>query len=185
MTLKKLNSNKSFLIKWLIANFLAIPVGFILAVILSEAIVNIFHPEETNLIVGLCFGTSVGFAQWLVLKKSLNLPKWWIGAPALGIGIPFALMVLLKEGGFTFPNIFNIEGIFEKILYFFVGCLAGVLQFKMLKVHFTNPIVWVLASGIAWGISFSINGLWIPGLVMGLITAITIVWILKPINVQM
>ena len=56
MNVKLSQDEKKFWSWWVLANGIGFPVGFILAIILSYAVANIFYPKETNLIVGLCVG---------------------------------------------------------------------------------------------------------------------------------
>ena len=167
--------DKQFLIRWLTANFIAWPIGLILAIILSYSIVNIFHPKETNLIVGFGIGVSVGFAQWFVLKNIINLTKWWIVASGLGIGIPYATLILLKESNVLLPSLFNIEGFYWGMTYFASGAIVGIIQMKMLRTIFSNSYLWIIISCIAWGLALSLNSFLISGIIIGLITALAFV----------
>ena len=76
---------------------LVLGIGLFIAIILSYTVVNIFHPEETNLILGLGIGFSVGISQWFVLKKYLKISKWWMIIPCIFIGIPFAILMMMEE----------------------------------------------------------------------------------------
>lgn len=179
MKTDKFNFDKHLLFRWMIANFLGCFLGLILAIVFSYAVVNIFHPEETNLILGLGYGVGIGFAQWYILKSHLNLSKWWILASALGIGIPFATIILLEEGGYIFPEIFNIDGSSIGLIFFLSGIIVGFFQMKMISSKFSKSYLWVLASCLAWGIALSLNSILFFGVIIGLITAITFAWGLK------
>ena len=78
MTLLKLDPKVRSIIRWLASNTIAWPLGLLVAIILSHLIVNIFHPEETNLIDGLCLGLGIGFAQWQVLKTLMRINILWL-----------------------------------------------------------------------------------------------------------
>jgi hypothetical protein len=78
MTLLKLDPKVRSIIRWLASNTIAWPLELLVAIILSHLIVNIFHPEETNLIVSLCLGLGIGFAQWQVLKTLMRINILWL-----------------------------------------------------------------------------------------------------------
>lgn len=166
----KFNPHLKLVILWLVGNTIAWPLGLLLAIILSHLIVNIFHPEETNLTVGLCLGISIGFAQWMVLKKLAKVSLWWIVVPGIGIGFPYAWVTFYLESGNSLPLLFTIENAFMAIMLFICGAIVGLIQthFKSLKI--SKSYIWILLSGIAWSISITLNSFLYSGLLIGLVT---------------
>lgn len=78
--------------------------GGIAAFLLSYMVVNIFYPKESNLILGLCIGSGVGYAQWLVLKRKMKISSLWGLACTICLGIPFIAEVILEETEYKIPN---------------------------------------------------------------------------------
>jgi len=174
-----IKTNKRLLIRWLIANFLAWPIGLFIAIILSYTVVNIFHPEETNLILGLGIGFSVGISQWFVLKKYLKISKWWMIIPCIFIGIPFAILIMMEENGNTLPVLFNIDEAGQILFFFTAGVLTGIFQIIVFKGTLSNSYSWIILSGIAWAASLAYNQILLSGIIMGLITGFGLIILIR------
>jgi len=183
MTSIKLDLRIKLIIRWLVANTIAWLLGLLLAIILSHLVVNIFHPEETNLIVGLCLGFSLGFAQWLVLKRLMKISILWFIVPAIGIGLPYAWFIMQLEAGNDLPLILNTDGVFLAILFFICGALVGFIQSRLKSMNLGKSYIWILLSGIAWSISLTINSFLFSGLIFGLVTLAAFILILKERNI--
>jgi len=185
-TINSIKKNPSFklIINWLIANTIAWPLGLLLAIIFSYLIVNIFHPEETNLIVGLCAGITIGFAQWKVLKKFMKISVLWIVVTGIGIGFPYAWVTVHLESGKNLPLLLNTEGVFMAVLFFVCGAFVGLIQtqFKLIKIN--KPYIWIFLSGIAWSISITLNSFLLSGLIIGFVTLPAFILILKERKIE-
>lgn len=179
MTVIKLDQKMKLIIQWLVANTIAWILGLLLAIILSHLIVNIFHPEETNLIVGLCLGFSLGFAQWQILKKLMKMSILWFIVPAIGIGLPYGWIIMQVEAGNDLPLILNTEGAFLAILFFISGALIGFIQSRLKPMNLGKSYIWILLSGLAWSISLTVNSFLFSGLIFGLVTLAPFILILK------
>jgi len=184
MTSIKMNPTVKSIIRWVAANFMAWPMGLLLAIILSYLVVNIFHPEETNLIVGLCLGFSMGLAQWLVLKSLIKIGKLWFVVSVIGIGLPYGWVILYLEAGNKIPLVFNIEGVFMAILFFICGAFVGLIQCRIESFNMGKSYIWVLLSGIAWSISITLNSFLFSGFIFGLVTLAPFVFLLKKRNIS-
>jgi len=172
MYLKLTKFEKKFLGRWVLANSISFPVGIIVAIVLSYAVVNLFYPKETNLIVGICLGGIVGFSQWFVLKKYIKIGIWWIFSCSIGIGIPFIVAVVIFELTGTDPSIVGVEIIDHGIVMFIGGLITGLLQVRMVSDFSSKGIWWIIISGFAWGIGWF--GLILGGAVLGLISGIAL-----------
>ena len=179
MNFIKNKPNLKLITEWLVANAIAWPLGFLLAIILSYAIVNIFHPEETNLIIGFSVGITIGFAQWMVLKKLMKISMLWIVAPAIGIGIPYAWVTINAESGNNLPLLLNTEWVFMAILFFICGAFVGLVQSRLKWINTGKSYIWILLSGIAWSISITLSSFLFSGLIIGLVTLAAFILILK------
>ena len=72
------------------------------------------------------------------------------------------------------------------------GLIIGIIQLPLLRKHFSGSIFWIITSTIAWGVSILITAidtgsekglllLFILGaLLYGAITGATLMWILRP-----
>ena len=180
---------KKFLLKWVTANGLGWLVGAIGAIILSHLVVNIFYPKETNLIVGLCIGAGVGYAQWFVLKGIFKISSLWGLVCTVCMGIPFIAFVIMDENGYKFSS-FNgdDEFLYRLVFGLIIGFVIGLLQVQFLKPYLKKAVWWIAASSIGWGICFlassvpmpfALLGLLAGGILLGLITGSGIIWMSK------
>jgi hypothetical protein len=179
MNFIKNKPNLKLIIIWLVANAIAWPLGILLAIILSYAIVNIFHPEETNLIIGFSTAITIGFAQWKVLKKLMTISMLWIVAPGIGIGFPYAWVTINVESGNNLPLLLNTEWVFMALLFFICGAFVGLIQSRLKSINTGKSYIWILLSGIAWSISITLNSFLFSGLIIGLATLAAFIFILK------
>ena len=158
--------------KWMLASGIGYPLGLLVAFPLSYGLVNRVYPKESNLILGLCIGLVVGLLQWRVLRRRADISARWVGASALGMAIPFVLLVLLAELGFgpvrLFAHPMLNDVVALAIPMAFGGLLTGLLQVPLLKPFGDRAPLWIAVSTVAWGIS--IFGLWLGGVILGVVT---------------
>ena len=168
--------------RWFLATFLGWFIGIILAIVLSYAIVNLFYPEETNLIVGLVLGAVVGGAQVIAVRRTLYLTRRWILGAAVGMGIPFIIGVVVGKILFSGAEASDIGLVPIAIVG---GALAGLIQAPMLKRHTARAKWWILASVVSWGAAWLVStawgglGLFTGGLVLGAVSGFLVIWLLK------
>lgn len=181
----KFNRNeKSFLGDMIIATGIAWPVGFVVTIALSYGVVNLFYPEETNLIAGICIGAVVAFSQRLILKKYFAISTWWIFAAVIGIGLPFVIDFIFFELKGNESSITGIEILDMAAIMFAGGLITGLLQHNSLKSHTSKFRWWIIVSAMAWGLGWC--GLMLGGVVFGLISGIALLNLLKlPVNAEM
>jgi len=168
MNLKFTRSEKQFWGRMVLVTGIAWPAGIILAIFFSYAVVNLFYPKETNLIVGLCLGAVVGYSQWFVLKKYFKVSRWWIWASTIGIGLPFVAQVIYMESVSIENDLIISELLGQIITLFSGGLLTGLLQFRTLKPFSKRSNWWIIISPLAWAISWA--GFFLGGVILGLIT---------------
>jgi len=179
---------KAFLGKWILVTSIAWPVGIIGSFIVAH-IVNIIYPKETNLVVGLCVGAVVGYSQRFVLRKQITVDGWWGLACAIGLGVPFIVVVIFDEVGFKLPDLPSVQLLSRTIIGIIGGLLSGLFQLRLLKPYSTKAGWWILASSIGWGICWlassiagplvALVGLVIGGILLGVITGGCLLWILE------
>lgn len=177
---------KKFLLNWITANGIGWLVGSIGAIILSYLVVNIFYHKETNLIVGLCIGASVGYAQWFVLKRKFKISSLWGLVCTVCMGIPFIAEVIMDESGHKIPYFQGDYEFLGRLIFgMIVGLVIGLLQMQFLKPYFKKAAWWIAASSVGWGVCFLASSVPMPlamlgmlsgGVLLGLITGYSIIW---------
>jgi hypothetical protein len=153
--------------RWLLATVIGWGVGIIFAIVLSYAVVNLFHPEETNLIVGLCVGAGVGSAQVIASRRMISSRWGWVLGTIAGIGIPYTINVLLAEG---WLGTIQVSKIWLVLIVIVAGVLAGVLQVASLMRHTLRARWWIWTSVITWCVTWFISlTLHDPGFIVGVL----------------
>ena len=105
-------------------------------------------------LLGICCGAIIGALQRSVLNRRFKLPRgWWVFATTVGL----ALYIMFRD---LVPNLAIILGLpvqFYSIgngaCYFLAPLPLSVVQWSILRRHFTRSGLWILATAIA---------LWLP-----------------------
>lgn len=160
-------------------------------------------------IVGALEGAALGLAQWLVLRRYIKRIYWWIVATAIGaiaawlIGLKaiVVLILIFLDGGTV--RSFS-PGLLPAVFWLgaWVGTILGLAQWFVIRTHVRQGFLWVLVNALAWGLGlltvftganfvtpgeFTLETAFIgliagatTGCVIGAITGIGLVWLLKP-----
>ena len=144
---------------------------------------------------GILFGSSIGFIQWRLLRKTFSVPKSWILLVPTGIIITelivgiFLSRMGLNRGEFTFWENNPLPHALIASIY---GLVIGLIQFPLIRKQFSRSSFWIVASTLAWGASILITAInvtndifllitFIIGILLyGFITGSVFIWILKP-----
>lgn len=128
---------------WTKSTFWGWLLGVVLIIVISSFLDSI-GIEHMQFYVGVGMGAGVGLSQWLLLKKQIDVNANWIVASVIGLGLPFLLLDLWM----------NETSMYKLPVGVALGGLAvGLLQFNILKKHFSNPTPWVIGSFAGWCIA--------------------------------
>lgn len=151
--------------RWVLATVVGWGVGLVVTIVLSYTVVNRFHPEETNLIAGVCIGASVGLAQVVAVRGVLPLKWVWVLGVIVGMGVPYTVVILSVEAWF---GAIQVSGLWLVPIVLAAGALAGLLQVGALKRHTLEAHRWIWMSVVIWGVTWLISvSLREPGLSVG------------------
>ncbi len=161
-------------------------------------------------IVGLSQGIVLGFAQWLVLRRYIKHIGKWIAVTTIVIVIAWLLGIqaiilltfylALDHAGTVETRILAARG--ALLLGAWVGSALGLAQGLVLRGHVRQIGWWIFANALAWAcgllvafvgiplmtfdrfnfftvLAAAVNGLTV-GAVVGGITGIALLWLLKP-----
>jgi hypothetical protein len=176
--------------RWLLATLIGYVVGAGFAIVLTGTIggiaslLGLFHPRETDLIVGLCVGAAIGLAQVIALRQILALNYGWVWGGLVGFGLPFTLDVLLDEG---WLGAIEVPLAWLITVGIIAGALAGIIQTAALRRHTPRAGWWTWMSAASFGIAslcfFSLDdaglGLIAGMLVVGVLSGAFLVWLVK------
>jgi hypothetical protein len=160
-------------------------------------------------VVGALEGITLGLTQWLVLRRYIKHMGWWIIATGIGAMIAWLIglkvivvLTLIFFSDLTAQPMLStlLEAAF--FLGIWVGAVLGCAQWFVLRSHVRRAMIWVFANALAWGfgllialtgatlikpgevkletalIGIATGG--VTGFVIGAITGIALVWLLKP-----
>jgi len=133
---------------WLFATLIAVVVGFAVFFLVMSALgkrMATIPYFAASLIMTGCFGTVIGLAQWMVLRRYVQRSVVWIGATLLGflIGSP---VLLSMSGGFG-PYITTLRSLGMTVV---LGCGLGVVQWFVLRKKISRSALWVGISLVSW-----------------------------------
>lgn len=168
----------------------------------TVSIVGILH------IVGLLQGTVLGIAQWFVLRHRIQHPGRWIGvtiAGALvawmtGVKAGILLAIISSLGIDATRYLLLLRGVV--IIGAWVGSVVGLAQWFILRTRLRRAAWWIPANALAWAIGILVSFLgvgmiapaqeWslrrvlteaatgmLSGAVIGALTGIVLIWLLK------
>ncbi len=133
--------------------------------------------EVAVVLSGALGGTSVGIAQWLVLRRRVARAGWWVLASSVGLAVGMVV------GPDIIPDLSRAEptfvvGIAQVALRGVRdGASMGIAQWLVLRRRVARGGWWVLAStvGLAVGVLFSVAA----GVIYAPITGGVLVWLLR------
>ena len=152
----------NLLIQWVLASTLGWTIGLDLALAVSAE----------SVVVGAFVGTTVGISQWLVLRRHVPLPWWWIPSSAIGsaaatvvgafVGFPF-IEVTDFSLGFALPSWLFPQKDLMVVSYVFggpgagaiVGAGVGLIQ-RIAFRRLLRPGPWVLSSTAGFAVGFAV-----------------------------
>lgn len=152
----------NLLIQWVLASTLGWTIGLDLALAVSAE----------SVVVGAFVGTTVGISQWLVLRRHVPLPWWWIPSSAIGfaaatvvgaiVGFPF-IEVTDFSLGFALPSWLFPQKDLMVVSYVFggpgagaiVGAGVGLIQWFAFR-RLLRPGPWVLSNTAGFAVGFAV-----------------------------
>jgi len=135
---------KTFFI-WVGLSLLAFPIAGELAHIVAGPVDGVMPA----LIGGALTGAGIGFAQWLMLRRSLDVRLEWIAVTAVGLAI--GLAVGAKAVGYeTDVSDLAIMGAIS-------GAFVGVGQGVLLRGKFSLWLAWMAAMPVLWAVAWVVS----------------------------
>ena len=199
-----------FLRNWTLLNAGFFVIGYILIIVFGILKMEIFHLSkdewgspllQTMWQIGnaMIIGISIGYIQWRMLRKTYGVSSSWIYLVPAGMILTelMAGIMLWKmginRGEFAFWENNPLQHALIATIY---GLVIGLIQFPIIRKHFFKSTFWIVASTLAWGVSILLTAIkvtndtlllitFIIGLLLyGLITGVTLMWILKPKEIK-
>jgi hypothetical protein len=199
-----------FLRNWTLLNAGFFIIGYILVIIFSVLIMDASNLPKNEwgspflqtiwkIGEGIILGCTIGFIQWRLLRESFNISSLWIYL--IPIGIVFTELIAgiilwkmgINRGEFSFWENNPLPHALIASIY---GFVIGLIQLPIIRKHFSRSIYWIVANTMAWGVSILITAIKVENdiillitfiigiLLYGLITGVSWMWVLKPIEIK-
>ena len=164
-------------LRWALANIVGEVLGLGLAGVIAIVMVLTIGEPESALVAllmagvmiaaGTLEGVIVGFAQWLVLRRSLRRlsRREWIMATAIGafaawaIGMaPSTLMALDQSAGSSPPPEISdaVKYALASVMGAALGMILGAPQCLVLRRYASGASLWVWANAAAWAVGMPV-----------------------------
>jgi hypothetical protein len=104
------------------------------------------------LIGGALTGAGIGFAQWLMLRRSLGVGLEWIAATSVGLAVGLTIGAVVV-GYETTTSQLAIMGAIS-------GAFVGVAQGLLLRERFSRWYVWTAAMPVLWTLGWLVTDAW-------------------------
>ena len=112
-----------------------------------------FEQAANGAFLGILFGVTIGFFQWLVLRRHISRACWWIVATIAGLGLGTPLAAVAQHDIFD-NNFWVAAPLYLMLIAATVpGIVVGLLQRLVLQRHFDRTWWWILSSALTWPVS--------------------------------
>ncbi|MBA3584958.1 MAG: hypothetical protein H0W36_10615 [Gemmatimonadetes bacterium] len=137
-----------FIFSWMFA-FLGFPIGGFLAFLLVGSIEGVVSAA----LGGALAGAVIGAAQWLALRRRLDVTAWWIIATALGLALGNAIGTALIDAGTGIGDLL-VTGVTA-------GIAVGFLQWVLLRKRVRGAGLWPPVVAVSWPVGWTVT--WMVG----------------------
>jgi len=188
---------RSFWFRWLAASAVGSGVGVVSWVSVGTAAEAIGLTPQSGFsrvlipaLVGAAFGAPFGIAQWMVLRRHLQLAGRWVTASTVGYAAVFLLggLFFSGEGAADLPP--GRQVLLGGLLGAAVALIPSVLQWLLvLRSQLTRAGTWIATSVLSWTLGFAVSFLLRlvlgdPSFVLGPMVAVALsgivmVWLLR------
>jgi len=139
-------SGRSLTLRWIVAT-VGFPIGGFIGHLVGGPAATVVAGLMSGLIAGAIIGTGQGIALGILRPRALAL---WAGATAIGLGGGLAAVTAVIGQIDTQADAIVLGAI--------TGLALGAGQAALLmREHIANAWIWVVASGIAWAVGWTVT----------------------------
>jgi hypothetical protein len=190
LNLGRIHSGWGFWLLWYAATFIGmvlyfIPVGVVHMVLGLDRLEDPLRSGEVTpwmlvlaaVLCGAACGSTIGLAQWLVLRRRLQRVGWWVGATIAGyasIGLLPLIASVFQPGwlNWAFTLIINgkmhwlarVEAAWPAaswpagaITLTMFGAVLGIMQWLVLRGHLYRAGWWIAISAGGWALAAALS----------------------------
>lgn len=143
-----------FWLLWVWACTLGLEIGIFFGRVLGHPSSGVMFTFLQNIIGGVILGTTIGFAQWLILRHHFPREPFWLLANTIGWGIGW-------EVGWAMHDRFKIPYgsiVAWTIGWTIIGLLVGLSGWFILRRHVRRASWWVVANVVGAALGGSLGG---------------------------
>jgi hypothetical protein len=180
-----------FGILWTLATTMGLVLGIAISLLVISGISKLTNIDEDTIAIFIILpsiGFSIGFLQWLNLRKRVSWASMWIWVTAAGwvISIPLALSLYTWLQSISASAFVDVWG--KTIQATMIAILIGTIQWLLLRRHISRAGWWILANLIGWkaasltavaGAMVSVLDSIPMGISVGVITGLVLAWLLQ------
>lgn len=145
---------------WILVTSIGSMVGFFLAISFIDIAVNTYRVDQLSaswnypITIAFCalIAFPIGSGQWVVLRPLHRRAALWIIATT--IGITAGLYFLFSSSSLVPEKNYPLFLFFSSVI---AGLFTGALQWVALHQTLRGAAVWLLVSGLSWGIAMRPN----------------------------
>lgn len=186
-----------FWLNWTLLSLAVIPISYLVSLLVVLLVHGAFgfnqleggtYLSQTVMQIagGAVLGLGTGIYQRSLLRKIFRAPSSWIYTLVIGFALTELIVcIILWQLNLNRYELRFIEfnPLPEALIFACAGLTTGLLQWLILKRHFSRSVYWILASTLGWGICvlvtlLSIWAFFIGALLYGAITGATLLWIM-------
>ena len=141
----------------------------------------------------ILIGAVVGIAQWVVLRERVPGAGRWVWASIAGLAVAGGVggAVVVAGANVYSESLATVVG--TTLIVALGGAVTGILQRPVLRGQVSRSGWWVLASTVGWGLGMAVSGIggyaagdpgelfgwFVSGPVLGAVTGVALVWLLR------
>lgn len=132
-----------------------------------------------RIVFGSINGATIGTAQWLVLRRQIDEPGWWVLSCTLSWALGLSIVGRLNDD--------MVWPLGSVIGWSIAGAIIGILGWLGLQQKVSKAGWWIPANVVSWPVSWAVAqigsgtiGVAVMGAVGGAVTGIVLVAILHP-----
>jgi hypothetical protein len=199
-----------FGIRWVLLTIagwaIGFPLGFVLVPV-AGLIIGL-HEGSDSIILKLGLDNAASFIvvvavvslmQWLALRRVVQRAGFWVLASIIGFTISSSIHGVVCHV-YGYPDDLGPLGVVVWTLFFILGgTLTGLLQQRILRHQVRRSGWWVPASAAGWGlvvigfgivskilgVRLQVVGLIVSSGLLGIVTGVTLIWLLRQPRQQM
>lgn len=148
MTTNRDSISWGFFLMWLFTTLIAFAIGlvifFVIMSVLGESI-GVIPNFVASLMMAICFGSIIGFTQWVILRRNVPISATWIGITFLGFLLCSPVLLSMSGGFGPYITPLNSLGMTATL-----GGILGIAQWFTINKKIRQSTLWIGICLIAW-----------------------------------